>query len=297
MSSINNFMDKKIKKYSWIHELNAAAMKAKLLNEAEQYAKHQQFLAEQEQQNLNEAKQEGLKGLIDLFNQIGIELPKTRRAASALRGFQGVGLDVEGAEDESGMGYPDPSGVESLNPNNSDMDGDGQGTANEVASDAQDWEAGDGDATTGDYENLGTLPSFPNVGMTPSPSAPVPPAMFPSGMAPNAVTRAGTEDAVRRGVIPQSHVARTETRRLQDLQNQMAVDAALRAQAQAKSEGKLPASAKEAGRKAGKQAVRDFKSNMGLEAAAREIMARNPAQGPRPSEDDLRRMSQILGRG
>ena len=291
-------MDKKIKKYSWIHELNAAAMKAKLLNEAEQYAKHQQFLVEQhnkQQKNLNESNEKMMQGILNLFKDVGAQYPKTRKGASALRGFQPMGLDVEGEEDESGMGYPDPNGVESLNPNNSDMDGDGKGTANEVASDAQDWEAGDGDATTGDYENLGTLPSFPNVGMTPSPSAPVPPARFSSSMSPNEVTRAGTEDAVRRGVIPQSHVARTETRKLQDLQNQMAVDAALRAKGQAEKEGKLPASAKQAGREAGKKAVKDFKSNLGLEAAARQIMANNPPKGPRPTEDDLRRMGRILG--
>jgi hypothetical protein len=272
-------MDKKIKKYSWIHELNAAAMKAKLLNEAEQYAKHHEFLIEQ-QQTLNEATEEGMKGVLDFFKAIGAEFPKNRRGAEALRGFQGVGLDLPGFK-----------GKGDLNPNNSDVDGDGQGTANEVATDAQDWEAGDGDTTT-DYENLGMSgpPTFPNVGMTPSPSAPVPPARFPPNMSPNEITRTGTEDAINRGIIPQR-----KTRRLQDLQNQMAVDAALRAKGQAQKEGKLPASANQAGREAGKQAVRDFKSNLGLEAAAREIMSRNPAQGPRPTEDDLRRMGRILG--
>jgi hypothetical protein len=52
MSSINIFMDKKIKKYSWIHELNAAAMKAKLLNEAQKYSNQQKFLAEEQQRDL-----------------------------------------------------------------------------------------------------------------------------------------------------------------------------------------------------------------------------------------------------
>lgn len=295
MSSINNFMDKKIKKYSWIHELNAAAMKAKLLNEAEQYAKHQKFLAEQKQ-NLNESNEKMMQGILNLFRDIGAEYPKTRRGADALRNFQPMGLDIEGEEDESGMGYPDPSGVESysssqdLNPDNSDMDGDGEGTANEVAMDGADGDMGD-------YENLGTLPSYPNVGMTPSPSAPVPPARFSSNMSPNEITRAGMKDAVSRGIIPQSHVAGIERRGLQDLQNQAAVEAALRAKAQAQEQGMLPTSANEAGRRAGKKAVEDFKSNMGLEAAARQIMAQNPPRGPRPTEDDLRRIAGMFGRG
>ena len=288
-------MDKKIKKYSWIHELNAAAMKAKLLNEAEQYAKHQKFLAEQKQ-NLNESNEKMMQGILNLFRDIGAEYPKTRRGADALRNFQPMGLDIEGEEDESGMGYPDPSGVESysssqdLNPDNSDMDGDGEGTANEVAMDGADGDMGD-------YENLGTLPSYPNVGMTPSPSAPVPPARFSSNMSPNEITRAGMKDAVSRGIIPQSHVAGIERRGLQDLQNQAAVEAALRAKAQAQEQGMLPTSANEAGRRAGKKAVEDFKSNMGLEAAARQIMAQNPPRGPRPTEDDLRRIAGMFGRG
>jgi hypothetical protein len=294
-------MDKKIKKYSWIHELNAAAMKAKLLNEAEQYTKYQQFLAE-EHTRLEEAKKGNyIQNLMDLLTAAKVEIdPKSRRHANKFREALEKDdptktsiLDIQGLEDESGMGYPDPSGVESLNPNNSDMDGDGQGTANEVASDAQDWEAGDGDTTT-DYENLGMSgpPTFPNVGMTPSPSAPVPPARFPSNLPPNEVTRVGTEDAINRGIIPQR-----KTRRLQDLQNQMAVDAALRAKGQAQKEGKLPASANKAGRAAGNQAIKDFKSNLGLEAAARDIMTRNPPTGPRPTEDDLRRIAGMFGRG
>jgi hypothetical protein len=291
MSSINNFMDKKIKKYSWIHELNAAAMKAKLLNEAEQYAKHQQFLVEQ--QNLNESNENIILGILRMFKDAGAEYPHGYRGADALRNFRPTELDIEGEEDESGRGYFNTSGIKSssssqdLNPNNSDMDGDGKGTANEVAKDGED-------GKMEDYEILGKSgpPTFPNVGMTPSTPAPVPPARFPSNMSPNEITRLGTEDAINRGLIPQR-----KSRRLQAIQDEMAVKAALRAQAQAKSEGKLPASAKEAGRKAGKQAVRDFKSNLGLEAAARDIMTRNPSTGPRPSEDDLRRMAQILGRG
>jgi hypothetical protein len=116
-------------------------------------------------------------------------------------------------------------------------------------------------------------------------------------MSPNEITRLGTEDAIQQGIIPQSHVARTETRRLQALQNEMAAEAARRAKSQAQKEGKLPASAKKAGIAAGQQAVRDFKSNLGLEAAARGIMSRNPPTGSRPTEDDLRRIAGMFGRG
>jgi hypothetical protein len=301
MSSINIFMDKKIKKYSWIHELNAAAMKAKLLNEAEQYTKHQQFLTEQhytKQKNLNESNEKMMQGILNLFRDVGAEYPKTRRGADALRNFQPMGLDVEGEEDESGMGYPNPSGVESftspqnLDPSNSDMDGDGRGTANEVAMDGADGEIGD-------RENLGKMAFYPwaHQAGNPPPSAPVPPARFPSGMAPNAITKLGTEDAVRRGIIPQSHVARTETRRLQALQNEMAAEAARRAKSQAQKEGKLPTSANAAGIAAGNQAIQDFKSNLGLEGAARGILLNNPPTGSRPTEDDLRRIAGMFGRG
>jgi hypothetical protein len=297
MSSINIFMDKKIKKYSWIHELNAAAMKAKLLNEAEQYAKHQQFLTEQKQ-NLNESNEKMMQGILNLFRDVGAEYPKTRKGADALRKFQPMGLDVEGEEDESGMGYPDPSGVESftspqnLDPSNSDMDGDGRGTANEVAVDGADGEMGD-------RENLGKMAFYPWAHLPGNPPTPalVPPARFPSNMSPNEITRLGTEDAIRKGIIPQSHVARTETRRLQALQNQMAAEAARRAKAQAQERGMLPASANQEGRAAGEQAIQDFKSNLGLEGAARKIIANNPPTGERPTEDDLRRIAGMFGRG
>jgi hypothetical protein len=294
-------MDKKIKKYSWIHELNAAAMKAKLLNEAEQYAKHQQFLTE-EHTRLEEAKKGNyIQNLMDILTAANVEIdPKSRRHANKFREALEKDdptktsiLDIKGLEDESGMGYPNPSGVESftspqnLDPSNSDMNGDGRGTANEVAMDGAD-------GKIGDHENLGMggPPTFPKVGMTPSPSAPVPPARFPSNMSANEITRLGTEDAISRGLIPQR-----KSSQLQALQNQMAVDAARRAQGQAQKEGKLPASAKNAGRKAGEQAIRDFKVNKGVEDAAREIIANNPPTGERPTEDDLRRIAGMFGRG
>jgi hypothetical protein len=77
----------------------------------------------------------------------------------------------------------------------------------------------------------------------------------------------------------------------------MAAEAARRAKSQAQKEGKLPKSANAAGIAAGNQAIRDFKVNKGVEDAAREIIANNPPTGERPTEDDLRRMAQMLGRG
>jgi hypothetical protein len=318
MSSINNFMDKKIKKYSWIHELNAAAMKAKLLNEAEQYAKHQQFLAEQN-------TVEGIAGIRDLLDKIGIDYKqsgKMRRASSEFRKFEPLGIEIPGfrgkgdvrnynlGPEDGGTPVPAAWRVSDLNPKNSDINNDGEGTAKEVEQDAKNgilgdsgfsynpnWAMQDSDFifdghTDSEQIGMGGLPSYPNVGMTPSTPAPVPPARFPSNMSANEITRLGTEDAINRGLIPQR-----KSRTLQDLQNQMAVDAALRARGQAEKEGKLPASAKNAGRKAGEQAVRDFKVNKGVEDAAREIIANNPPTGSRPTEDDLRRIAGMFGRG
>ncbi len=145
-------MDKKIKKYSWIHELNAAAIKAKLLNEAEQYAKHQKFLTE-EHTRLEEAKRGNyIQNLMDLLTAAKVEIdPKSTRHANKFREALEKDdptktsiLDIEGSEDPEGKGYLTHPTVatqtlssKDLNPNNSDMNGDGQGTADEIELDSK----------------------------------------------------------------------------------------------------------------------------------------------------------------
>lgn len=243
-------MDKKIKKYSWIHELNAAAMKAKLLHESEQYAKQQKLLTEQRQ--LNEAKETGLEGLVDFIKAWGgdqpFNIPKTRRNAAAFRGWSGM-VDRSPDEETAALG----AGVRNIDPDNSDLDGDGEGSGLEVQADVES--DGELDGNT-DYENLGRIPSYNIPAQPVSTTHPTP--TLPTGMDPNAVTRLGTQQAIASGVIPQSHVQRRENEAFRERRKESTVDAAVAAQKTARKKGKLPQSARQAGREAAAQEYRDF---------------------------------------
>lgn len=253
-------MDKKIKKYSWIHELNAAAMKAKLLSEAQKYSNQQKFLAE-EQQKLNEAKEAGVQGLVNFLQDIGVTIPQTRRNAAAFRGWSNM-MDRSPDEETAALA----AGVRDVNPDNSDLDGDGEGTANEVAADGQDWEIGDEEEgyVGGKESGSGTIKPKPSqlsaivAGTFPGPSAPVPAPTMPAGLPSDEYTRRGTAEAIASGAIPQSHVQRREQEGFRERRKQAAVDAAKRGQAEALKKGKLPQSARQAGREAAAQEYRDF---------------------------------------
>lgn len=240
-------MDKKIKKYSWIHELNAAAMKAKLLNEAQKYSNQQKFLAE-EKQKLNEAKEAGVQGLVNFLQDIGVSIPQTRRNAAAFRGWSPM-MDRSPDEETAALG----AGVRDVNPDNSDLDGDGQGTGLEVQADVGSDGQLDGNT---DYEPLGRLPSY-NIPAQPTTTVQPAPTM-PSGLPSDEYTRRGTAEAIASGAIPQSHVQRREAEAFRERRKQAAVDAAKRGQAEALKKGKLPQSARQAGREAAAQEYRDF---------------------------------------
>lgn len=275
-------MDKKIKKYSWIHELNAAALKTKLLNEAEQYAKQHKLLVEQQQQ-LNEAKEAGVEGLVNFLKDIGVSIPQTRRNAAAFRGWSGT-LDRSPDPDTAALG----ASVRDVNPANSDMDGDGEGTGLEVQADVGSDNEIDGNT---DYENLGRMPSF-NVPAQPVATTQPAPTM-PANLSQDEYTRRGMQQAAQSGVIPASHMQRIERERLRALGTQAVKDAATRAATQAKKEGKLPTSVRQQAMKAGMKARDDFRQNVSLERAAQDIM--RGAQGPKVSEDDLRKIADLLG--
>lgn len=240
-------MDKKIKKYSWIHELNAAAMKAKLLNEAQKYSNQQKFLAE-EQQKLNEAKEAGVEGLVNFLKDIGVTIPQTRRNAAAFRGWSTM-MDRSPDEETAALG----AGVRDINPDNSDLDGDGEGTGLEVQADVESDNELDGKT---DYEPLGRLPSF-NIPAQPT-NTPQPAPTMPAGLPSDEYTRRGTAEAIASGAIPQSHVQRREAEGFRERRKQAAVEAAKRGQAEALKKGKLPQSARQAGREAAAQEYRDF---------------------------------------
>ena len=275
-------MDKKIKKYSWIHELNSAAMKAKLLSESEKYAKQQKFLVEQNKQ-LNEAKEAGLEGLVNFLKDIGVSIPQTRRNAAAFRGW-GTMLDRNPDQDTAALGRT----IRDVNPANSDMDGDGEGSGLEVQADVE----ADGEIDGDDHQNLGRMPSY-NI-----PAQPVttihPAPTLPSGLSPNEVTRLGTQQAVQQGVIPQSHVQRTEKERLRELGTEAIKSAASRAATQARKEGKLPGTVRQRAMKAGMQARDDFRQNVALDREANRLRD-SGNRGQRVSEEDLKRISDILG--
>lgn len=240
-------MDNKIKKYSWIHELNQAAMKAHLLNESKKYSNQQKMLLEQQQQ-INEAKEAGVEGLVNFLKDIGVTIPQTRRNAAAFRGWGGM-LDRSPDEDTAALG----ASVRDVNPANSDMDGDGDGDPMEVQADVES--DGEIDGNT-DYENLGRIPSYNIPAQPVSTTQPAP--TLPSGMDQNAVTRLGTQQAIASGVIPQSHVQRRENESFRERRKQSTVDAAVAAQKAAREKGKLPQSARQAGREAAAQEYRDF---------------------------------------
>lgn len=239
-------MDKKIKKYSWIHELNAAAMKAKLLSEAQKYSNQQKFLAE-EQQKLNEAKEAGVQGLVNFLQDIGVSIPQTRRNAAAFRGWSPM-MDRSPDEETAALG----AGVRDVNPDNSDLDGDGEGTGLEVQADVES----DGELDGDDHQNLGRMPSY-NIPAQPVTTIHPAPTM-PSGLPSDEYTRRGTAQAIASGAIPQSHVQRREAESFRERRKQAAVEAAKRGQAEALKKGKLPQSARQAGREAAAQEYRDF---------------------------------------
>lgn len=270
-------MDKKIKKYSWIHELNSAAMKTKLLNEAVKYAN--------QPQNLNEST-ESIQGMYDLLTKVGVTIPKTKRVAGQFR-----------SSAKDAIANPDPETVALLggrkkdsSPDNSDMNGDGKGNAMEVQADVGADNEIDGDTVT-DYENLGRLPTF-NIPAQPVSTQYPEPTMAP-GMSPDSYTRMGMQKAEQEGILPAGTMAAGERKRAKEAAIENVKAAAQRAFGASK--GKLPASRKEAAMKAGQQAAADANALYALEMETRR-MAQNKT-GPKVTEADLRRMAELLGGG
>jgi hypothetical protein len=275
-------MDKKIKKYSWIHELNAAAMKAKLLNEAQKYSNQQKFLAE-EQQKLNEAKEAGLEGLVNFLKDVGVTIPQTRRNAAAFRGWGGM-MDRSPDPDTASLGRT----IRDVNPNNSDMNGDGEASALEVQADVET--DGELDGNT-DYENLGRMPTF-NIPTQPT-SIPQPAPSMPANLSQDQYTRLGMQQAAESGAIPASHMQRVERERLRALGTQAIKGAASRAAEEARKGGSLPSTVRQKAMQAGMRARDDFRQNVKLDRAANEMIG--SSQGPRMSEEDLKKIAKILG--
>jgi hypothetical protein len=194
-SNLNNFMNKKIKKYSWIHELNQAALESKLISEAKIYSNAVQ---------LNEARrisrgqterpvgnpsleQQAAEGVGRFLKDIGVSREAIMRNAGDIIG---AGRDI--AARPSGMGLPPQGETPNLgafremqqtkmNVQPRDIDGDGEADAEDVKLDAAD----------GSMDGQGRMPSFPWAHQAGMPtSVQHPPAPNFGGMTPNEMTRA-----------------------------------------------------------------------------------------------------------
>ena len=169
-------MNKKIKRFSWIHELNEAAMEAKMIAEADLYSK---------QVKLNEAMGGDDMSDIDpkLFaNQVMKALGSSRATTIKTAGGDPLVYRKEKlakmAAEKASLGTKRDLRV-------TDVDGDGNFDAEDVKKDAKNWEMG---------ETQTRLPSFDWAHQEATPLPRVhPPAPNFGNMTPNEITRKANE--------------------------------------------------------------------------------------------------------
>lgn len=177
-------MNKKIKRFSWIHELNEAAMEAKMIAEADLYSN---------QVKLNEAMGGGDMSDVDprLFaNQVMKALGPTR--ATTIKAAGGDPL-VYRQEKLAKMAAERTALTNKRDLRVTDVDADGDADAEDVKKDAKNWEMG---------ETQTRLPSFDWAHQEATPLSRVhPPAPNFGNMTANEITRKANEQLRADAVI------------------------------------------------------------------------------------------------
>jgi len=170
-------MSNKINKYSWIHQLNQAALESKLLSEAKLF----------EQNQLNEARRGVMGGGYQTNRPLGNPAPEETASHNVLRFLQDIGIPKEslarGVKDIVGIGkqivhnpqglatpsaadassvnmaaYKTARGSRDITP--SDVDGNGVVNGKDVEDDVEDNVVGDEDGSAIDSSIMARYPSL-----------------------------------------------------------------------------------------------------------------------------------------